>query len=160
MFGERYGSTSFPTLAEIDTMMKLLTSCLLVVWFVALAFAGGQANAEEKKSSRLFELRTYTTHEGKLDDLHKRFRDHTNKLFKKHGMDLIGYWTPAEGPASKNTLVYMLAYRNMEARKKSWAGFISDPAWKKAFKESRADGPIVKKVVNKFLNPTDYSLIK
>ena len=141
-------------------MMKLLTSCSLVVLFAALAFAGRTASAEDKKSARLFELRTYTTHEGKLDDLHQRFSNHTNKLFKKYGIDLIGYWTPADGPASKNTLVYMLAYPNMEARKKAWAGFISDPAWKKAFKESRADGPIVKKVVNKFLSPTDYSLIK
>ena len=141
-------------------MMKVLTSCSLVVLLVAMILAGREANADEKKSPRLFELRTYTTHEGKLDDLHKRFRDHTNSLFKKHGMDLIGYWTPADGPESNNTLVYMLAYPNREARKKSWAGFINDPVWKKAFKESRADGPIVKKVVSKFLNPTGYSLIK
>ena len=140
-------------------MMKLLTSCSLVILFLALSSAGRQAGAEEK-SPRLFELRTYTTHDGKLDDLHKRFSDHTNKLFKKHGMDLIGYWTPADGPESNRTLVYMLAYPNMEARKKAWAGFLSDPVWKKAFKASRADGPIVKKVVSKFLNPTDYSLIK
>jgi len=141
-------------------MMKVLTSCSLVVLLVVMILAGRAANADEKKSPRLFELRTYTTHEGKLDDLHKRFSNHTNRLFKKHGMDLIGYWTPAVGPESKNTLVYMLAYPNMEARKKSWSGFINDPVWKKAFKESRADGPIVKKVVSRFLNPTDYSSIK
>ena len=145
-------------------MMKILVSGALIVLLVALAFAGRTANAAEKsseeKSPRLFELRTYTTHEGKLDDLHKRFSNHTNRLFKKHGMDLIGYWTPAVGPESKNTLVYMLAYPNMQARKKAWSGFLNDPAWKKAFKESRADGPIVKKVVSKFLNPTDYSSIK
>ena len=140
--------------------MKMFSGWTWVAMFVVLAAVGQNSVAEEKKSARLFELRTYTTHEGKLDDLHKRFRDHTNSLFKKHGMDLIGYWTPADGPDSNNTLVYMLAYPNMEARKKSWAGFINDPVWKKAFKASRADGPIVKKVVSKFLNPTDYSLIK
>ena len=48
--------------------------------------------------NRLFEIRTYTTHEGRLEALHKRFREHTNSIFVKHGMSLIGYWTPTEGP--------------------------------------------------------------
>ena len=59
-----------------------------------------------------FEMRTYTTHPGKLDALNKRFRDHTNRLFKKHGIDMVGYWTPAEGEHAKDQLVYILAYPN------------------------------------------------
>ena len=116
--------------------------------------------AEEKAMNRFFEMRIYTTHPGKLEALHSRFRDHTNRLFKKHGMELVGYWTPAEGDEAKNTLVYMLAYPDHESRDKSWAAFRDDPEWKKAFKESHKDGPIVSKVESRFLTPTDYSPIK
>lgn len=117
------------------------------------------ASAEE---TRLFEMRTYYTNPGKLPDLHKRFREHTNKLFVKHGMELIGYWTLAEGDAEEkdNTLVYILAYPNREAREASWKAFMDDPEWKAAYEASHKDGPLVKKVEAKFLNPTDYSPIK
>jgi hypothetical protein len=115
---------------------------------------------EPSRPDRLFEMRIYTTHPGKLEDLHKRFREHTNALFKKHGMELVGYWTPAEGDEAKNTLIYILAYPNREAREQSWQGFLNDPDWKAAFAESHKDGPLVMKVESKFLNPTDYSDIK
>jgi NIPSNAP len=119
------------------------------------------ARADDKApGGRVFELRTYTTNEGKLDELHKRFRDHTNRLFVKHGMELVGYWTPAEGPEAGNTLVYMLAYPSREARDKSWKDFVADPEWQAAYKASRAGGPLVKQVKSQFLNPTDYSPIK
>jgi hypothetical protein len=106
---------------------------------------------------RVFEMRIYTTAEGRLDVLHKRFREHTNYLFVKHGMTLIGYWTPVEKP---ETLVYILAYPNMEARKKSWDGFMNDEAWKKAWADSKKDGPVVSGIETQFLNPTDYSPIR
>ncbi len=108
----------------------------------------------------MFEMRTYITHEGRLDALNKRFREHTTKLFAKHGMTNVGYWTPAEGDEAKNTLVYILSFPNREAREKSWKDFIADPEWKAAQKASEADGPIVKEVKVQFLNPTDYSEIK
>ena len=132
----------------------------LVLCTLILLSRGASALADDAKPSRLFELRTYTTNEGKLDDLHKRFRDHTNKLFVKHGMELIGYWTPAEGPESENTLVYILAYPDMEARKNAWKGFLADPDWHAARDASEANGKIVTKVESKFLNPTDYSPVK
>jgi len=116
-----------------------------------------EAAAENAKKDRLFEIRTYTTAEGRLDALHKRFREHTNKLFVKHGMTLVGYWTPADKP---ETLVYILAYPNMAGREKSWKGFMGDPVWKKAWADSKKDGPIVTKVVKQFLKPTDYSPIR
>jgi hypothetical protein len=117
-------------------------------------------SAEEKVMNRFFEMRIYTTHPGKLEALHQRFRDHTNRLFKKHGMELVGYWTPVEGDEAKNTLVYVLAYSDRESRDKSWTAFRDDPEWQKAFQESHKDGPIVAKVESKFLTPTDYSPIK
>ncbi len=113
--------------------------------------------ATKKLKARVFEMRTYTTAPGRLPVLNKRFREHTNYLFVKHGMTLVGYWTPVD---KENTLVYILAYPNMEARKKSWKAFMADPVWQKAWKDSKKDGPVVVKVQSQFLNPTDYSPIR
>ncbi len=111
---------------------------------------------------RFFEMRTYTTHEGKLEALHKRFRDHTNRLFKKHGMEMVGYWTPANGAKQGNTLVYILAYPSEQARNDSWDAFRNDPEWQKVYEQSHKDagGKIVEKVDSVFLDPTDYSPLK
>ncbi len=95
-----------------------------------------------------------------MPDLHKRFREHTNRLFQKHGMTLVGYWTPTEGDNAANTLVYMLAYPSREARDKSWKAFQADPEWQAAYKESHKNGPLVDKVISQYLQPTDYSPIK
>ena len=132
---------------------------LLGVGLVASLLTDAAAR-DKKKADRVFEMRTYTTHPGRLDALHARFRDHTNKIFVKHGMELVGYWTPTDEETSSNTLVYILAYPSMEARQASWKAFINDPDWIKAFAESKADGPIVMKVENRFMAPTDYSPIK
>jgi hypothetical protein len=109
---------------------------------------------------RLFEIRTYTTEPGRLDALNARFRHHTTKLFEKHGMTNIGYWTPTDEPRSKDTLIYVLAHESAAAAKKSWDGFRNDPEWVKARTESEAAGPIVRKVESVFANPTDYSAIQ
>lgn|SRR5690606_24912978 len=116
--------------------------------------------AAEPASPRFFEMRIYTAAEGKLDALNARFREHTNRLFVKHGMALIGYWTPVDGPEAKNTLVYILAYPSREAREKSWEAFRNDPEWHAARDASEKDGKLVLKVESKFLQPTDYSPIK
>ncbi len=128
---------------------------------VALCFAL-HAAAQDKADAkdRLFELRTYTAAEGKLDALHARFRDHTNKLFARHGMQIVGYWVPADGPKAQNTLVYMLAFPSKEAREKSWAAFRTDPAWIKTKTDSEVNGKLVDKVESVLLNATDYSPIR
>jgi hypothetical protein len=134
---------------------------------LSLAFAGFAAAQEKEKApsgsaqNRVFELRTYFTHDGRLGALNKRFRDHTCRLFQKHGMELIGFWTPQDEKDGKDgKLVYLLAFPSREAAKASWKAFQEDPEWQKARKESELDGPIVKKVESVFLDPTDYSLIK
>ena len=119
-----------------------------------------RARADEPAETRVFEMRTYTTNEGQLDALHDRFRNHTIGLFKKHGMDVLAFWTPTEEAKSRNTLVYILAYPNLEARKKAWGRFMSDPDWLKAYSASIRDGRLVKKVESVFLNPTEYSPLK
>lgn len=110
--------------------------------------------------NRVFELRTYTTLEGKLPDLMARFRNHTTRIFEKHGMQNIGYWAPQDAPRSQNTLIYVLAYPSREAAKRAWEGFRADPEWRKVQKESEANGKIVEKVESVFLDPADFSKIK
>ena len=106
----------------------------------------------------VFELRTYTTHEGKLDALNARFRDHTVDLFKKHGIASIGYWVPTDDKKSKNTLIYVIKHKSRGAAKASWQAFISDPAWKKVAAESQKDGKILAKSPESiYMKSTDYS---
>jgi hypothetical protein len=112
------------------------------------------------QANRVFEIRTYTTHPGKLDALNARFRNHTTRIFGNHGMTNIGYWVPQDTPASQNTLVYVIAHENRDIAKKNWDAFRNDPEWQKARTESEAQGPIVLKVDSVFLQPTDYSPIK
>jgi hypothetical protein len=111
-------------------------------------------------ADRVFEIRTYTTEPGKLGALHARFRDHTTKLFEKHGMTNIGYWTPADEPRSKDTLIYIIAHASHAAAQKNWEGFINDPEWIKARDESETAGKIVNKVESAYANPTDFSPIR
>ena len=114
---------------------------------------------------RFYELRVYRANPGKLDALHARFRDHTMKLFEKHGMTNLWYWHLApDRKGADETLVYMLAHKSSEAAKKSWDSFRSDPDWKAAREasETKAGGPLTVKDGVKFvyLKPTDYSPIK
>lgn len=106
----------------------------------------------------VYELRTYTTNEGKLDDLNARFRDHTVSLFKNHGMESVGYWVPADGPKAKNTLIYIIKHKSREAAAASWKAFLADPQWQRVARESQVDGPILAKAPESvFMNVTDYS---
>ena len=131
----------------IRTPITSLVACLAVVVSFA-AFA--QAD--------VYELRTYTTNEGKLEALNTRFRDHTVELFKKHGMESVGYWVPTDGEQSKNTLIYVLRHKSRDAAKESWKAFINDPDWKKAFTASRKDGPLLAKSPESvYMSEADYS---
>jgi hypothetical protein len=138
----------------------LAAVCLTSALALHLRAADEQPAAAASSPGRFFEMRTYHTAEGKLEALHDRFRNHTNRLFKKHGIEMIGYWTPADEPGKSNTLVFLLAYPSREAREKSWQSFGNDPEWKKAAAESEKDGKLVTKVDQVFMNPTDYSPTK
>ena len=108
-------------------------------------------------SGRVFEMRTYYCHPGRLDALNKRFRDHTVRLFTKHGMEHVGYWVPTDKP---DVLVYVLAYPSREAATKAWAAFRADPDWNAARTASEKDGPIVQKVESVYMTAVDYSPMK
>ena len=118
----------------------------------------GIAHAQAGK--HVYELRTYTAPEGKLGELNSRFRDHTIRIFNKHGMKSVIFMTPQDAPDSANTLIYVLEHPSREAAKKAWADFRVDPEWIKLDAESQVNGRIVSKVVSVFGDPTDYSPIK
>lgn len=129
-----------------------------------LGFAAGQvfdgdstANAQSRK---VYELRTYTAPEGKLQNLSDTFRDHTIGLFTKLGMENVGYFVPADAPASGNTLIYILAHDSRDAAKKSWDAFRTDPEWLRIRAASEADGSLATNVQSVFLTPTDYSAMQ
>ncbi|HEY2930964.1 MAG TPA: NIPSNAP family protein [Acidobacteriota bacterium] len=130
---------------------------LIVVSFFAGLAVGRVTPARAEGGTRVFELRTYTANEGKLEALQARFRNHTTRLFEKHGMSNIGYWVPKDAPLSQNTLIYLLSYPNREAAQKSWNAFRNDPDWKKVQTESEVNGKLVSKVDSVYLDPTDYS---
>jgi hypothetical protein len=132
---------------------------ILALSAVVVAGVGGYVmGAQEKKDTRLFELRTYTAAPGKMDALLARFRNHTVKLFEKHGMTNVGYWlTAGDNPK----LVYVMAYPSKEAREASWKAFMADPDWNKARTESEKDGKLLEKAPESvFMTPTDFSAIK
>ena len=85
----------------------------------------------------MFEIRTYHTFPGRLDALHKRFREHTMKMFEKHGMSNVGYWVPQDSPAHESTLIYVISHASREAAKANWAAFSADPEWKKICRRTR-----------------------
>ncbi|MDH5599312.1 MAG: NIPSNAP family protein [Cyclobacteriaceae bacterium] len=108
-----------------------------------------------KAINPIYELREYYAAEGKLENLLTRFRDHTVELFKKHGMENVGYWVPTDN--KENKLIYLLSYENKEIRDKAWKAFRTDTVWQKVFQESRVEGPLVDSVKITFLNTEDFS---
>src|SRR5579871_5418013 len=130
----------------------------VVAVFGTVLMVRGQANAQAKKAdARVFEMRTYYAAKGKMQALHARFRDHTAKLFEKHGITNIGYWSPVDPAEAETKLIYILAYPNRDEAKKRWQAFIDDPVWKAAKEASEKEGKLVDKVDSVFMNPTDYS---
>lgn len=146
----------------IQTMkLVLLTLTLILTATAVMAQTPATPSPSIAKNSRCFELRTYYAAPGKLEALNARFRDHTCALFKKHGMEIVGFWIPTDKEkGADNTLVYLLAHQSRDAAKASWDAFRKDPAWEKARTESEVNGKLVDKVEAVFLAATDYSPVK
>ena len=133
-----------------------------VVLSVLLSIVALRTNStigEEKKvaPTGIYELRTSTTLEGRLPNLNARFKNHTLKLFEKHGMKNVMYWIPTDEKLSQNTLIYVLWHASTDAAKKSWDGFRSDPEWHAARDESEKDGKIVAKVESVYMTLAEFS---
>lgn len=108
-------------------------------------------------STAVYELRVYHTYDGKLDDLLTRFREHTTKLFEKHGIKNVAYWTPTDDPLKGKTLFYVLAHQSREAATANWKAFVDDPEWLSVKEKSEANGKLVEKIESTFLTLTDFS---
>jgi hypothetical protein len=138
----------------------MLTAAIFVAGLVAGMSMKSGAVAHAQAGSHVYELRTYTAAEGKLDALKARFRDHTITIFSKHNMKSIGYWVPQDAPLSQNTLIYILEHPSREAAKANWAAFGADPEWVKVKADSEVNGKLTTKVESVFVDPTDFSPIK
>lgn len=106
--------------------------------------------------AEVYELRTYKAAEGKLDALNARFRDHTTKLFEKHGIENLGYWTPTDEAGAKDTLIYIIKHKSVDAAAESWKAFLADPEWKKAAAASGV-GRLAQRPDSVYMTATDYS---
>lgn len=134
---------------------------MLMVAGMALAgIAAGRAGEEKPMTGKVFELRTYHVHPGRMPALEKRFRDHTIGLLTRHGMKLVGFWKPAEPGKADEVLVYLVEHSSRAAADKAWAAFRVDPQWVSARDASEKDGKIVMKVEVQWWNATPYSALK
>jgi hypothetical protein len=138
--------------------MVMALAASFAAGFAARDLAPGSAIAHAP--ARIFELRTYTAPEGKLADLHARFRDHTLRLFERHGMQNVMYFAPMDEPLAKNTLIYVIAHKDRAAAKASWDAFRGDPEWQKVAAASQVNGRIVEKTESVFMTATDYSPLR
>lgn len=147
-------------MASIRSFVLTAAGLLVGAW-VGWTTATLQAESDQP-AALTYELRTYTTEEGRLPALHARFKNHTMTLFEKHGMKNVVYFTPLDkdGKPVDNKLVYLIAHKSREAARESFAAFGKDPEWIAARTESEKDGKIVAKVESQFLAPTDYSPMK
>ena len=128
----------------------------------ALAFLGQVAPALQQAksgsvSTGVYELRVYHTFEGKLDDLLTRFREHTMRIFEKHGMKNIAYWTPTDDPLKGKTLIYVIEHASRDTAIANWKAFGEDPDWISVRDKSEANGKLVEKVDSTFMVLTDFS---
>jgi hypothetical protein len=137
------------------TLIQSISAVGLMPSASLLASAGKIVDPPD--ANTVYELRVYHCLEGKLPDLLKRFREHTTKLFEKHGMKNIAYWTPTDEPQKSNTLIYVLEHPSREAATANWKAFGDDPEWQSVRNASEANGKIVEKIDSTFMTLTDFS---
>ena len=141
----------------MEKFLKILSisSISLIVGLGAGTFYSTSA-----QSQKVFELRTYQATPGNLGNLHARFRDHTIRIFRKHGMEIVGFWSPTSEEERDDILVYLLAHDSQDAADASWQAFGADPEWASVAEESNKNGQILAGVERKYMVATDYSPMK
>jgi hypothetical protein len=138
--------------AQTSKHLAVVSSILALI----LGF-GLSISVQAEDNGKVFELRTYTSAPGKLGDLQSRFRNHTSRIFAKHGMKVIAYWTPTDPEKANDTLIYVLEHASQVAADQSWQAFAEDPEWAEVSQASNANGRILAKVVREYMKATDYS---
>ena len=136
---------------------RIVFSVLALLAVGTMGFRAGVASGHSV-STRVYELRTYTTLPGRLPALHKRFAEHTMQLFEAHGMRNELYWIPTDSSRRDNTLIYVISHESREAAGKNWVAFATDPEWIKVRDASEADGKILAKAPDAvFMTLAPYS---
>ena len=138
-------------------MKKLSGPALISLSLFILGFGATSRVYTSAQDQVVYELRTYTATPGNLDNLHARFRDHTTRIFSKHGMEVVAYWTPTDPEKAADTLIYVLKHSSQETADASWAAFIADPEWTAVAEASNANGPILGGIEREYMIATDYS---
>jgi hypothetical protein len=105
----------------------------------------------------IYELRTYWAAPGKVENLHQRFRNVTLNVFRRHNMEMVGFWTPTENTADCGDLVYILRFADVAAKEAAWQAFGNDPEWIAGKAASEVDGTLVDKLTSVVMQPTNYS---
>jgi hypothetical protein len=137
---------------------RLLLESLSALPLLSAALLAASQRADAKQTATtVYELRVYHAAPGKLGELLARFRDHTTKLFQKHGMKVIAYWTPLDEPDRGNMLIYILQHPSREAAVANWKSFQDDPEWKRVKEESEANGKLAEKIDSTYMALTDFS---
>ena len=139
------------------TRRLLLESLSSLPLLSAALLAASQRSDAKNGATTVYELRVYHAAPGKLGELLARFRDHTTKLFEKHGMKNVAYWTPVDEPEKGNMLVYILQHPSRDAATANWKSFQDDPEWKRVKAESEANGKLVEKIDSTFMALTEFS---
>lgn len=138
-------------------MRKILKNSFIPLLTLVIGFGAGLFAQYSAQGQKVYELRTYTATPGNLDNLHARFRNHTTRIFGKHGMEVVGYWTPTDPDKADDTLIYILEHASREAASASWQAFIADPEWQEVAEASNANGQILGGIENDYMIATDYS---
>jgi hypothetical protein len=143
-----------------NVLLKIGFACVIGAAVCLPLFTSHAASAPTPAAGRVFELRTYTANPGKFEAMKARFQQSILALFKKHNMEVVGFWTPTDAPNSSNTLIYILAHSSREAADKNWAAFKEDPEKIRVWAETEKDGPINLKVESVYMTSLPWSPIK
>lgn len=141
----------------ISHLLRKLGSSVLASLLLVLV---ANTSSAQEAPQRVFEIRTYTSTDGRLDDVVDRFRQDSMRLLARHGMESVGYWIPQDSTLSENTLIYILAHPDREAARAAWSRFFADPEWQQVRARTEANGPIIARVESVFVDPTDFSPIR
>lgn len=140
-------------------MRKTIRAVALSLCTLVIGLAVGVLGSVSAQSEPVYELRTYKSTPGNLDNLQARFRNHTIRIFGKHGMEVIGFWVPTDEDG-EDTLIYILKHQSREAADASWRAFGQDPEWQRVAEESNRNGQILASVEREYMSATDYSPLK
>ncbi|MCA9076040.1 MAG: NIPSNAP family protein [Planctomycetaceae bacterium] len=143
---------------EIEVIVNRFVALVVLGLVIALQFRSRVVAADDE-TGPVFQLRIYVMADGKLDVMNERFREHTTKLFERHGIENVGYWVATDKPHSENMLIYLLKHKSREAADASWAAFGKDSEWQAIAKATKDQhGNILKEKIDAtYMVTTDYS---